>query len=285
MQDFLDQIKTCSKISQTESFFCYEPKSLGGNIKCGIHLFEPLCEYNVNKRDSVFPKTLEFYVLLHLTKGTAWYWSKNKGRVPLSCNQGIIITPNTLYDFATCKTESVIDRICFAGPMADKLVEDGLLTSGIVELGQTRRLMPIIDSLADTTTEKQVKTAISFISILTDIHFENENSNPENALSKIENLLELIKNNPEKWYDCRFMAEYCNMSEVHLRRIFKKETGMSPKLYIDNVKIKKASELLLKNFSVKNVSDILGYSDQFHFSRRFKDVTGSSPRDFIQQFK
>jgi YesN/AraC family two-component response regulator len=60
---------------------------------------------------------------------------------------------------------------------------------------------------------------------------------------------------------------------------------MLPKLYIDRLKIQKAAELLMSNrLKVIDIAERLGYVDQYHFSRRFKKLTGLSPRRYRQTF-
>ncbi len=74
------------------------------------------------------------------------------------------------------------------------------------------------------------------------------------------------------------MSEYCNLSENHFRTLFKKRTGMSPKIYIDKLKNQKAKDLLITtNDNIAEIANQLGYLDPFHFSRRFKELTGYAP--------
>ncbi len=45
--------------------------------------------------------------------------------------------------------------------------------------------------------------------------------------------------------------------------------------------IERACELMLRGGLVdKQIADRLGFSDEFHFSRKFKQVIGQSPRQF-----
>lgn len=46
----------------------------------------------------------------------------------------------------------------------------------------------------------------------------------------------------------------------------------------------KAAELLkLTKLSIKDVGNAVGYSNQLHFSRAFKNIYGISPRDWRNQ--
>ena len=58
---------------------------------------------------------------------------------------------------------------------------------------------------------------------------------------------------------------------------FLEKTGQLPKNYIETLKMKKAAELYLPEYSVIQTAHKLGYKDQYHFSRRFKKILGYSP--------
>jgi AraC-like DNA-binding protein len=63
-----------------------------------------------------------------------------------------------------------------------------------------------------------------------------------------------------------------------LHRHFQAETGLSPKQYLEQVRLARAAELLsASRLSIKEIAAMLGYSSAFHFSRHFKMVRGTSP--------
>jgi two-component system response regulator YesN len=78
------------------------------------------------------------------------------------------------------------------------------------------------------------------------------------------------------------IAKMVGMHPAYLSRAFKNVQGVSPMEYLTNLRIEKAKELILSegNLSVREISEIVGYSDQFYFSRMFKTITGKSPSDF-----
>lgn len=73
------------------------------------------------------------------------------------------------------------------------------------------------------------------------------------------------------------IAKYCNMSESSVKKIFKKYSGVGVMHYFNALKIKKAQTLLENGYSVKETSDILGFTDQNYFSVVFKRLTGKPP--------
>lgn len=77
------------------------------------------------------------------------------------------------------------------------------------------------------------------------------------------------------------IAEHVNFSENYLCRVFREQTGTSLINYINNVRMNKAADLILKGHTyIKEVSSLVGISDQFYFSRVFKKHFGVSPTDY-----
>lgn len=73
------------------------------------------------------------------------------------------------------------------------------------------------------------------------------------------------------------------VSEVYFRKLFKEEYGISPKQYVQKIRINKAIELLQsENISVTAVGEMVGYSSVFNFSKAFKMQTGYAPSEYVQ---
>lgn len=74
------------------------------------------------------------------------------------------------------------------------------------------------------------------------------------------------------------------LSQSYMNRIFKKETDITPIQYLDELKMKKAIELLNhKAFTIEQISDSIGYKNQFYFTRRFKKYYGMPPSKYKQK--
>ncbi len=77
------------------------------------------------------------------------------------------------------------------------------------------------------------------------------------------------------------LAEKLYISESRLQKTFKEEVGVSIGKYIDDRLMVKAEAMIReKHYSVKEISEILGFCDQFYFSRRFAQRFGVSPASY-----
>ena len=80
------------------------------------------------------------------------------------------------------------------------------------------------------------------------------------------------------------MAEYVQLNETYLSKLFKKETGQAVSEYIRDKKVEEAMGLL--RFSEKSSVEIaadLGFSSHSYFISIFKKVTGMTPKEYRDQ--
>lgn len=99
-----------------------------------------------------------------------------------------------------------------------------------------------------------------------------------------------ISNYIEKHYSeditVESMAEYLNLSRGYLNKIFKRYTGKSPKEYLTSYRMAKAIQLLkTTQIPIGEVGLSVGYANQLHFSRAFKNFFGVSPKIWRQMNK
>ena len=72
------------------------------------------------------------------------------------------------------------------------------------------------------------------------------------------------------------------ISQPYLSRIFKKYKNCTFNEFVISVKVEKAKNLLLmrKDLLIGTIASLLGFSDQFYFSKVFKTITGLTPSEF-----
>lgn len=73
------------------------------------------------------------------------------------------------------------------------------------------------------------------------------------------------------------LAASAGLSEVQLVRAFNRAYGLPPFAWANLERLKQARHRLRDRIGLAELADELGFADQAHFSRRFKDIYGVSP--------
>ena len=76
------------------------------------------------------------------------------------------------------------------------------------------------------------------------------------------------------------IAEQFFVSPSRIKKLFSRYSGLGVMAYFNNMKIIEAQKLLDEGFRIGEVSEKLGFSNQFYFSTVFKKVLGISPTQF-----
>lgn len=76
------------------------------------------------------------------------------------------------------------------------------------------------------------------------------------------------------------LSQVAGMSAFHFCRSFTKFVGVPPHVYQTQLRIARAKALLCQGWGLAKVSREVGFSDQSHFSRRFKRLVGGTPGEY-----
>ena len=75
------------------------------------------------------------------------------------------------------------------------------------------------------------------------------------------------------------IAEQNNVSISYVKLLFSTYAGISPKAYFNQLRVRRATELLGEGLSVTEVADLLNFSSPNYFSAFYKKHTGLSPSE------
>ncbi len=78
------------------------------------------------------------------------------------------------------------------------------------------------------------------------------------------------------------IASQFSQSQETIIRAFTKQLGISPKAYLNNVRIEKSKLLLKQGVSVVDTALQLGFTDQSHFHKTFKNYCAMTPKNWLQ---
>jgi AraC family transcriptional regulator len=77
------------------------------------------------------------------------------------------------------------------------------------------------------------------------------------------------------------IARVINISPSYFANLFKDATGISPYQYVIQQRVEKAKSLLLKtDLTIADIALQVGFCNQSHLTRRFKRLTGETPKKF-----
>lgn len=100
----------------------------------------------------------------------------------------------------------------------------------------------------------------------------------------IKEALTFIEMNFQNDISVEEIAKSCGLNRSYFGKIFHDAVGKSPQEFLISYRMTKAAELLkLTELSVADIGNAVGYENQLHFSRAFKNVYGMSPRNWRNQ--
>lgn len=98
---------------------------------------------------------------------------------------------------------------------------------------------------------------------------------------KIREVLTALYDDPSRFRNVRQMAQTCGYSTGYFRTLFQAITGRNPNDVIIQARIERAQILLRRSdYSIGSIASMLGYENDYYFSRQFKAITGMPPRDY-----
>jgi AraC family transcriptional regulator, L-rhamnose operon regulatory protein RhaS len=102
-----------------------------------------------------------------------------------------------------------------------------------------------------------------------------------NEVSRLAKVLSFMEENYADDLSVSALASAGGISDRTLRREFRKVLGVSPIEHLTMLRIRKSERLLLNSpFNITETALRCGFADSNYFSRAFRRVNGTSPRDF-----
>lgn len=85
----------------------------------------------------------------------------------------------------------------------------------------------------------------------------------------------------EEDFSVKKAASYVGMSGNYFISLYKEVTGQGFWDYVTSLRIRRATELLVTtDDTIGNIARAIGYKNEYHFSRKFKEITGNSPSQY-----
>jgi len=101
-----------------------------------------------------------------------------------------------------------------------------------------------------------------------------------NEKAVVKTIRRYLENNYTENVSLDALATLSGLSSYHLIRIFRAEIGLPPHAYLEQIRINRSREFLRSGTPIAEVASLTGFTDQSHFSRHFKKMTGVTPGQY-----
>lgn len=126
------------------------------------------------------------------------------------------------------------------------------------------------------------------VQLLNKIFIENTSVKITDKLTKHDTLInrakEYINDNYQLNLSLDDIADELDISKYHFLRLFKEKTFLSPHTYLMLRRLEKAKDFLKKGDSIAHIAHGRGFNDQSHLHKRFKSITGVTPKQYQNFF-
>ncbi|WP_373231317.1 AraC family transcriptional regulator [Cohnella sp.] len=169
---------------------------------------------------------------------------------------------------------------------------EAVTLKGELAIDQPAKLLNLIENLYKHWKEgkdhilQKLRLQIVFYELLFFLYQQscNEEQETKDTKSRIRRAVDYIHLHYHKDMSRDKLAGIADLSPGYFAQAFKRETGMSPIDYLNDIRIEKAKELLVATSDkLQGVAESVGYKDPFYFSRMFKKTVGLSPTVYIKK--
>ncbi|CAI0704268.1 AraC family transcriptional regulator [Serratia proteamaculans] len=259
------------------------------NIELNLYQYG---EENCDKGHSFGPAVRQHYLFHYVISGTGVLHSEY-GAFPVVAGEGFLIHPHDVTTYCADKKDPwhymwlEVD-----GLMAGKLFEECRLSRQFPiyrarTSDETPQALRYLRRLVTHDDEHRLKTlglSYLFFSALIDHRLQGSDEHSSDKAQHLHKAVKLIENRYHEQLTIERLAAYCNINRSYLCRLFKGAYGIGPKEYLLNFRMTLATSLLRNSqTAIKVVGISVGYENQLHFSKAFKQVHGVSPAKWRQE--
>lgn len=230
------------------------------------------------------------YMLNIVTEGSFLYNTEIDGiskQIQVKKGTIVIYKPNEPQLFTELNENSTRYWIHFLGYGIPEILSDcDLNKNRFYMISNTKSIEPIflkiINEMQSSSRCKIIKCNSYLLDLLSEIaRLIHGDSNNSKIITRLSPALNTINTNYQKDLKIDNLAELCLMSKYHFIRSFKSLTGLTPYVYLTNVRITAAKDLLKStNIKISNIANSVGIPDQLYFSKLFKKHTGLTPSEY-----
>jgi AraC-like DNA-binding protein len=226
------------------------------------------------------------HALVLILAGEGSYRDAGGTTAPVRTGEAILVFPGLAHWYGPPRGTNWSELfVVFEGPVFDLWQRTGVLDSarpllGLAEPGRVAQ--EIVDLLAGgrpATDADALTEMASFLGLLTRVVVSG--AGEPACVDPLQRAQALLQSELGQRLEMAEVARRVEVPYETFRRRFRAVTGETPKRFRDAARIAAAKDLLrTSSMSNRELAAALGYADGFHFSRRFKQAVGVSPRTY-----
>ncbi len=235
-------------------------------------------------------RILSEYQFVYISKGKGVFASESTKKVNVRKGQMLILFPGQWHSYMPLKETGWNEYyIGFEGDVIDKLVANGFISpqNQVLDVGTNEELMNLF-STAIKIAKEDKKSAQQYLSGIV-FHIlgmilslsQNRNYDARDSTQVIERAKIIMRENLHKDIDVKGIASNLGKSYSWFRKFFKEYTGYAPAQYFQELKLRKAKELLTEtNLPIKEIAYELNFSSIEYFLSFFKKRAKITPSEY-----
>jgi AraC-like DNA-binding protein len=98
--------------------------------------------------------------------------------------------------------------------------------------------------------------------------------------TRLRRVIDYLQEHYAETLRVQMLAELADISVAQLERHFRRVFQLTPQQMLTKLRIESSMRLLQGDYSVADISQACGFTDQSAFSRQFKSIVGMPPRDY-----
>jgi len=237
-------------------------------------------------------RTLEDYQIIYIVKGGGVLETSETSRNRIEAGQVFLLFPGVWHRYQPdIKTGWDENWVGFNGEIADRIM-GGFFSpkKPVLPVGFDQELLSLIRSIPDLMDlahpgyqELMAARTMETIALLRSRALSYNAFDRETVRKVQEARYYLLEHNTEE-IDMESLAKQLGLSYSRFRVLFKEQTGTTPHQYQVDIRMKKARDLLLHStYTISKISERLGFTSAYYFSRIFKQRNGCSPRAYRER--
>lgn len=230
------------------------------------------------------------YQLVYITKGRGLFTSDTTPEKQVCKGRLMLLFPGQWHTYHPYQQTGWNEYyIGFEGSVIDNMLRGGFISkeNQVLEVGLNEELVALFARALEIAEADKISCQQYLAGIV--LHMmgmilsisKNKIFEVGDVDQKIEQAKIIMNENVFKDVDPEELAMKLNISYSWFRKVFKDYTGYAPAKYFQELKLRKAKQLLVgTSQSVKEISFMLDYKSTEHFFSLFKKRTGFTPLEY-----